>query len=663
MIVILITNCWSKARDTNEISERQPSTKVDANLRKALLKALNELETDNKSKSDQGLRQTLIPVNSFSVESIVPNSFVNGVFQKAPASSISIITQSATSTTEKINPNQNSSEKPSIVVVQKSSGVQHRPITSFLPTITPKLYSINDSEQIITSATSSFAGSSKFQSLKNDLSQGRSASDRVNKNLVSLTEKPRLAKPLPEITTMTPIITSSTEESEAKVEDVQFFAAPLVAAFTVHHDEQGLPKKVEPIYKVPGQNTVSTKDLEEQRLKELEARKQREREEKYKEEQIKLQQYLKQQEQLRLQYDLEQKQRILEQHIRSLQQQQQHHDYLLRQQQLLQEQNLLQQRQKLLEDQKVLLKQQAHTTPHSLPTLSSTQTVLSNQFNNHLGKDKIPHKSFSSSVSLEPSITSQSLLTFPSSQTDVNNQFNNYLVQDKIPHKSFSSSVSLQPSVTFRPTTQVETGLVIPSVTQQLPNKGAANFRQNIFQQIPLPVVDEFIQPPRYQPFGNQLFVRPQLNSFQSPPVREFQNSNFRESSTLAPQSNRVFRHESGTGNFVNLNYNRNNFDNFINPSPLPHANRFFRSNPETFSITPSVSQDFHNFQNIRRPVNNNQLNNLLYYSGITRGGQSEDFNIVSKVLSLNHLGGDNFFGSSQILEQRLTPPRHFVKT
>ncbi|KAF2881536.1 hypothetical protein ILUMI_24639 [Ignelater luminosus] len=568
IIVILITTCWSKARDTNEISEKQLSTKLDANLRKALLKALNELETDNKSKLDQGLRQTLKPVNSFSVDSILPNSFVNGVFQKAPASTISIIAQSASSTTEKINTAPNTSEK-SIVVVQQSSGVQHRPITSFVPTITPNFYSINDSEQIIASASSSFTGSSKFQSLKNDLSQERSVSDRVSKNLVSLTEKSRISKP--EITTTTPIITSSTEESEAKAEDVQFFAAPLVAAFTVHQDEQGLPKK---------------------------------------------------QEQLRIQHDLEAKQRVLEQQIRTLQQQQQHQDYLLRQQQLLHEQNLLQQRQKILEDQKVLLKQQPHTTPQSLSIFPSTQTVLHNQFNHHL-------------------------------------------VQDKIPHKSFSNSVFLEPSIEFRPTTQVETGLVLPSVVQQLPNKGATNFRQNIFQQIQLPLVDEFIQPPRYRPFANQLFARPQLNSFQSPPVREFQNFNFKETSTSAPQSNRVFRHESGTSNFVNLDYNRNNFNTFINPAAISHANRFFRSNPETFSITPSVSQDFHSFRNIRRPANhNNQLNNLLYYSGVTKAGQPEDFNIVSKVLSLNHLGGDNFFGSSQILEQRLTPPRrHFVKT
>ncbi|KAH1005366.1 hypothetical protein HUJ04_006366 [Dendroctonus ponderosae] len=42
---------------------------------------------------------------------------------------------------------------------------------------------------------------------------------------------------------------ASTEENEAKVEQVQFFSAPLVAAFTVHQDETGHPNKVEPIYK------------------------------------------------------------------------------------------------------------------------------------------------------------------------------------------------------------------------------------------------------------------------------------------------------------------------------------------------------------------------------------------------------------------------------
>lgn len=570
-ILAFTQNCWCKIEERNENSEKSSSVKIDTNLKKALLDALLDLENDEKLKAHEE-SESLNRIQS------LETATTNADLQKAPASSFSIITHTENLdkliTTEKTSTTQSFSEKPS-VIIQRSNGIQEKPKVTYI-TAAPRHRVNKEQEQFVASASSSFADSSS--KVKNILAS-KSTNDRISNNLLGFSDKSRLA----ETATIQPIITSSTEESEAKVEDLQFFAAPLVAAFTVHHDALGIPKSVEPIYKGLGQNGATTKQIEEQRTKLLQDLQLKQQDKRYREEQITLQQYLRQQEQLRLQLDLQEKQRILDQQIRTLQQQQQQRDYLLQQQQIFQEQ----QRQKLLEEQKKLL-----------PTTKQNTLAVNNNFNQ--------------------------------------NQFTN---------KGVTSTVSFQPSLTFQAPPLLDNSLLPPRVQAQ-------NFLQ---QSAPLKIDTQF-----QLPIKNAETFRPQqqffnqfknFNSLQSlsPPAVDYRPFGFKENLQTRPQGNRVLRQELGTGNFGSNdfnNYNRNNYNNV----------QGFSGN--SFSITPSISQAFHSTRNVRTPNINEQLNNLLYYSGITQGNRQEDLNIVSKVLSLNHVGGDNYFGGSETIEQRLIPPK-----
>lgn len=115
--------------------------------------------------------------------------------------------------------------------------------------------------------------------------------------------------------------TEDEDETKAKVEDVQFIHAPLVAAFTVQQDDKGLPHKVIPIY-------GNKRQQQQTRVNSV-------------------RQY---------QTNLEEKQRALEQQIRVLQEQR-------RQQELL----LLQQQQQLT----------LQTTPRNTATSATKANVLS----------------------------------------------------------------------------------------------------------------------------------------------------------------------------------------------------------------------------------------------------------------------------------------------
>nr|CAI5827986.1 unnamed protein product [Callosobruchus analis] len=131
------------------------------------------------------------------------------------------------------------------------------------------------------------------------------------------------------------------------------------------------------------------------------------------------------------------------------------------------------------------------------------------------------------------------------------------------------------------------------------------------------------------------------------------------------PQVTRFFRQEAGVGNFGVNQDNSFAIQQSIQPPPVQNEifrpqtfpNRFFRSNLEaTFQspggfFQPPQNQNNNRFfrsnlestftnNNYFRPQEQNlNLNNLLLNSGAFQG-RTEDFNIVSKVLSLNHLGG-----------------------
>ncbi|GLV45151.1 hypothetical protein CBL_05253 [Carabus blaptoides fortunei] len=114
----------------------------------------------------------------------------------------------------------------------------------------------------------------------------------------------------PKPTAATPVTTAALQsedeeqdETKAKVEDVQFIHAPLVAAFTVQHNAKGLPQKVIPIYGNKRQQQTQVNSVRQ------------------------------------YQTTLEEKQRALEQQIRVLQEQRRQQEILLLQQHQLSLQN------------------------------------------------------------------------------------------------------------------------------------------------------------------------------------------------------------------------------------------------------------------------------------------------------------------------------------
>lgn len=495
----------------NEISP-PPPINLDANLRRALLKALTELENEEKAQRN----------STESTQTVVEDK----IFEKASAAAVSFFAgPSSTTTTTTEGPTTTEKE---IVVIQKVDGIQHKPLISYES-------NTDADEEQITSASSSFTSPDKFAFVKSNGEESKDGSVKANSLEVS-------AKPTPaprRITTTTQATTfAPTEENEAKVEDVQFFSAPLVAAFTVHQDERGLPRSVVPIFKPPVATEPPPKKIENNPVNQ--------------------QELLKQQEQLRSQAVLQEKQRALEEEIVRLQQQQQHQDFLFRQQQLFQEQQLQLHRQRLLEEQARLLR-----TPR--PFEESAVQPLANSIQQNVSKPK-------------------------------------------------GTLVSFQPSVTLRPVPNQVSSL--PHNAQILPIKSAIDFHTN-----------NFIRP---QPL-------PPLTLLPQQPITTFQPVTF---APALPVHTRNFRHETHTGNFLNPTFN-----SFVQPI---QQHRFFRNSLEGTQTFPFQAQ---------APIVNQQLNNLLYQTGIASGRQQEDLNIVSKVLSLNHLGGDQFFVGSEVRERREPAP------
>nr|XP_015840844.1 PREDICTED: LIM and SH3 domain protein Lasp isoform X1 [Tribolium castaneum] len=511
--VFVLATTFAKEEETNEVNPpRKLTANLDANLRRALLKALTELENEENEK-----KQLLDTSDK--------------VVEKASASALSFFASTEPSITEKTT-TEETTPKP-IVVIQKSHGLQHKPITT-LEKYNP------EHEQILTSASSSFTSASNKFFAK---------TDKPNINLVSNEVKATTkVRPKVEVTT----VTTTTEESQAKVEDVQFFSAPLVAAFTVHQDERGLPKSVEPIFRPKIEQKVKPK---QETLNPP-------------------------QDQFRTQLALQEKQRALEAEILRLKQQQQQQNYLIRQQQILHQQQLQLQKQKILDERTRIFNQQSF-----VPLVSTTQR---NEFNQ------------------QPFV--------PLVSTTQRNEFND-------PSRVRGSLVSFQPSISF--TSNQHPSGVLPLNAQQLPLKNAANFRA------------PFIPNDNLQQFNYLSHQQPPLETS----VSHFNFQPTVQPQLTAPKHHRVFRQEANTGNFFN------NFNNFNQALPQQNSNRFFRSNLQ------------YNFNRAQPPIVNQQLNHLLYNSGLIRGKQQEDLNIVSKVLALNHYGGDYRFDSSNVSEQRVPPP------
>lgn len=335
MVVALARADLHSPRGNNQLEA--PTVRIDPVLRKALLKALNNLENESdESEGKDGTTEDLIMTTTDSEE---------------------LLEESTTS--DRLNlPNvqytaftfdRNSSESEQDNTIYKTIIV---PKTTLSPPKETKevVFSepdpVNEEDIQVESVQLARSVSSNIQA--NDII-GNKISDKVlalSKSALTSTKAPETTTPLttstqpsaptstpkPSTTTEAPVTNSDGENIE-RANDVQIHQAPLVAAFTVQQDAQGLPKSVMPIFK----QLIDPQPKAPQQLN------------------FALNPY---------QFALEAKQRELEQRIAYLQAQQRQQEQIYRQQffyeQRLRADEELRQRERFAQEQRFRQQQQQH---------------------------------------------------------------------------------------------------------------------------------------------------------------------------------------------------------------------------------------------------------------------------------------------------------------
>ncbi|XP_030760474.1 transcription activator MSS11-like [Sitophilus oryzae] len=523
---------------SNDIASSSEHNKLDANLRSALLKALTELENDDSSE----------------------NPFLDEAknIEKARASSIAIVTKTDSTNEQSVyrlvhsNATQLEKENSETTKTLSSRDTQKNddnddPGNSVDPAKSSEVFVTSSSNNFVSDENRSpvyikLASSNSFNSITEPEKPSKSLPGE--KSSIQNEEENKQIE-----TTTVAIITSSTEENEAKVEQVQFFSAPLVAAFTVHQDEQGQPKKVEPIFK---SSLDPIKQESKGEARPVVPRSQQPQQQPQSQQQQKQQ---PQQQQQLLQspefnnFDLKKKQQILELELANI-----------RNQQTLQDESLK------------LRNSNPSFTSNSFPSFnqnSNFQSLLQNGFN----QGKTQHFKQLEPVFSEPdrSIVTKLASVDPEKLLDENavsilNKFNPNNFQSNIKN---SADVSFLPSVSFNPL--VEARNTLPVVQSfLLPNKEkSSKFRPNQIEGF-------------NTNFNNIPISLPTLSA----PVNfHSNNQNFLPSSNLIPPNIR-----SNIAKNTQVQ-NTNNFPSFNNPN----QNLFLRQEPinngfgqSTFSILPS---------------------------------------------------------------------------
>ncbi|XP_026300099.1 TOX high mobility group box family member 3-like isoform X2 [Apis mellifera] len=395
-LVFLLATVWitlTRSQDpeisSTNLDVTQPPIKLDKNLRRALLKALTDLEAESaeqykdesetisqrdtsafegiakKNLNDNlGVQKTTFSFKSFPGDDDVPSedklqnsSFVEGiryVTLNTPSMNIEKATQE----------DARSFHVQNVILPEKKSNFR----------------SESKEQREKTPATMNIFPVNKMESLTQkpaDVSESltRSASNSIANALVS--PKPTVVTPT--VSTKNNVTITELDDSKDKTEEVKIFQAPLVAAFTVQQDEQGVPKSVVPIFRSPNDGQALT-----------------------------------------LQEQLEFKQQLLEKQLAELQQQQfQQTQFLVRQQQLYEQQLRQKQQQQYYLQEQVRIKQLEEQT--KLKQLEEQRLKqLEEQRLNRFQLPPVPQKQFffdqsnnfltfqppvESNVHLQPSLT------------------------------------------------------------------------------------------------------------------------------------------------------------------------------------------------------------------------------------------------------------------
>ncbi|KAJ8682980.1 hypothetical protein QAD02_018772 [Eretmocerus hayati] len=222
-----------------------PPVKLDKNLRRALLKALTDLEaesaeqhqrersTDDANQVASTEKATTVPVfgakteikssdpletvesRSVSSTSASPRNVVNSIGSPSKTSTISSVQIQRSSTLAPLRETLTLSASGNLASAAANSLLAPRPTVS----------------------TTSSGSSSDFTTT---ISSGKGQANAGTKS------------------------SGTPPNKEDKAEDVKIFPAPLVAAFTVQQDERGIPKSVVPLFRTNGTQPAQPLSLQEQ---------------------------------------------------------------------------------------------------------------------------------------------------------------------------------------------------------------------------------------------------------------------------------------------------------------------------------------------------------------------------------------------------------------
>lgn len=422
--------------------------------------------------------------------------------------------------------------------------------------------------------------------------------------------------PIPTTTTLPPPVTNADGDNIEKVEDVKIQQAPLLAAFTVQQDINGQPNKVISLFKNQ-QSQVNDKKVVNLQFKASQPIPSPTTAP------VTTVEFSTTNSNLQQLSNFELKQRQLEEQIRFLQARQREQDEIIRRHQLLQNQQNRQQQQINQFEEEQRQRQRFEEEQRQRQRFDQEQAFLLRQ-QQQAQQVQQPQ--------------TQALIAPPSS---VNVQF--------IPSISAGHTVGI-------------------SVEQQLPFKGPSEFNPDN---------------PDLQKSFQQLQQNFQFRQFQQQQQR---NAAFNQQQPIAQaliQKQEVQQLPTFTQLTTNLELPVRNPSNFIQFSPLPTnfelpQKPFQTFNSAPLAVLPSITEvapqgqgrtrvfrqdasetgnfGFNNNQNFQfqqqqiNPVEStldNQLQNLFHQSGISTRS-TEDFGIISKILSLNHGVPNDFLYSNR---------------
>ncbi|CAK9795806.1 hypothetical protein ANTPLA_LOCUS525 [Anthophora plagiata] len=609
----------------------QPSIKLDKNLRRALLKALTDLETESAEQHKEETDK-IAQRDTTAFEGVLQGNPSKDVNSRSTFSFKSFPGDEDLPSEDKL---QNSSFietvryvtlKTPAMNIEKATQEDARSFhvqNVILPEKNPPIFgsktetNSEQKEKIAQASVNTFSVN-KVESLTlkpvTMISENlaRSASNGIKTTNAAVLQK-SIESPAPTSSSNNLTVTAF-NDSKDKTEEVKIFQAPLVAAFTVQQDEQGVPKSVVPIFRSPNDGQALT-----------------------------------------LQEQLEFKQKLLEKQLAELQQQQLHQTQFLARQQQLYEQQIRQKQQ-----QQYYLQEQARIK----------------QLEEHAKLKRLEEQRIKQLEEQRYKYEEQRLNRFQPQRPPPQKQFffeqsNNLLTFQP----SVDQNVHLQPSVAlevpnvaapppFQPNFQPDQSRLQPFRQQQ-----QLSHHQLTQQQLPQHQLQQhqFSQQQQLQTLS-QLQQSQQLQHLQQPqqlqhlqqsqqlqqPQQHHQrlqqsfgsfSNDFQPS---LPSTSRFNRQEAfnAVGNFGfnednQVTPSRNNFgfneDNKVTPS----RNNFGFNAPQR---TPaSFYNPYAQFRQTKPPTPAKQIQHLLYQSGIAGDlnnvqgiGNHEDLNIVSKVLALN---------------------------